>query len=845
MPRSTAPVSEWDLVNRFQVFLLALTGLVLSVASGWTTWIGMTNFTHESVLSLMITFGIQGVMMALSWVLGSRLASTLAVGYAAGAIRNPESSALVLRIVEGLLISALLMIAFIVIAQYFDLLEEFGIESAAPPISASALAGISLVLLTVLILIPYGPGFIHGTVAAFATVGRNLIVLCMLAACLFASVFFSFDSLFSRILPDEERRRIADFRSTSVVSDIHSELYAVATEEFAATRNGFFKSREWSAYNAQVDDLIAGLSAMPKAIDAQIARERRRHKASEALRSSKVSEISIERNRLLQQRLRLNRELEDAQAKLAPLQQVISGHTESLANLQRQIALKKVEMDDELKGLGVTKSPGVGKVYLGLKDEFQAMQSTLRRITSIRDVVKAQHDGLIGRISKLRRTIARSGSNAQRLANDEKSLKAQKTEAGSMAQLQARRSEALEHVERLQAVRQRFQVAPNETTIAALERQCLASLDVVKLGRGQAATRNEPACGLTSLRAKAAPLFNLQTGLERLQAHCRNQSQANRAGKAFEDTVAKARQCIVQSGLLPAQSAALTAKLDGLERERDDKAHRFVVSMNAFADGNKLAYLAAGIALAIDLLVLVSGLLGALALQPRAADVVLPSEKRAAGGGDDATQIAKIVRGLRLAFGSDANEKAKCVLGYIEPVTMADEIGMKIDMSSVRGADKVVVRDFLNAGAAFAQAYGLSTGPSEVGIRNNLYLAALELGGLSTGRTSVRNAMAVAATGIVEAFSAPNPSTSSSPQSTPDVKARSSAVTQGREAPPSGTEPATVSSEEIDRSGVESQSSTAVSGRETGPAQAPKQPADERSEARLVSVSDGGFKFDY
>ena len=85
MPRSAAPVKEWDLVNRFQVFLLALTGLVLSLASGWTTWIGMTNFTHESVLSLMITFGIQGVMLALSWVLGSRLASTLAVGHAAEA----------------------------------------------------------------------------------------------------------------------------------------------------------------------------------------------------------------------------------------------------------------------------------------------------------------------------------------------------------------------------------------------------------------------------------------------------------------------------------------------------------------------------------------------------------------------------------------------------------------------------------------------------------------------------------------------------------------------------------------------------------------------------------------
>ena len=33
---------------------------------------------------------------------------------------------------------------------------------------------------------------------------------------------------------------------------------------------------------------------------------------------------------------------------------------------------------------------------------------------------------------------------------------------------------------------------------------------------------------------------------------------------------------------------------------RDDKAHRFVVTWNAFQDGNRLAYLALAIAIGID-----------------------------------------------------------------------------------------------------------------------------------------------------------------------------------------------------------------------------------------------------
>ena len=62
-----APVS-WQLV------LLASTALALSVASGWTTWDGMTNFTDSRLLSLLITFGIQGVMLISAWLIGESFA---------------------------------------------------------------------------------------------------------------------------------------------------------------------------------------------------------------------------------------------------------------------------------------------------------------------------------------------------------------------------------------------------------------------------------------------------------------------------------------------------------------------------------------------------------------------------------------------------------------------------------------------------------------------------------------------------------------------------------------------------------------------------------------------------
>ena len=54
---------------------------------------------------------------------------------------------------------------------------------------------------------------------------------------------------------------------------------------------------------------------------------------------------------------------------------------------------------------------------------------------------------------------------------------------------------------------------------------------------------------------------------------------------------------------------------------RDDKAHRFVVTWNAFLDGNRLAYLALVLAIGVDALVFMAGLFGAAAVKSPLSDV--------------------------------------------------------------------------------------------------------------------------------------------------------------------------------------------------------------------------------
>ena len=66
--------------TNWQLTVLATSALFLSIASGWRTWDGMAQFTGESVLSLLITFGIQGVMLIIAWLIGESFAAGLASG---------------------------------------------------------------------------------------------------------------------------------------------------------------------------------------------------------------------------------------------------------------------------------------------------------------------------------------------------------------------------------------------------------------------------------------------------------------------------------------------------------------------------------------------------------------------------------------------------------------------------------------------------------------------------------------------------------------------------------------------------------------------------------------------
>ena len=66
---------EKVLFTNWRLALIGAAALLLSLAGGWTTWDGMRNFTGESVLSAMFTFGIHGIMLIVAWLIGESFAT--------------------------------------------------------------------------------------------------------------------------------------------------------------------------------------------------------------------------------------------------------------------------------------------------------------------------------------------------------------------------------------------------------------------------------------------------------------------------------------------------------------------------------------------------------------------------------------------------------------------------------------------------------------------------------------------------------------------------------------------------------------------------------------------------
>ena len=205
---------EETVFTNWRLALLGTTGIVLSAAAGWRTWEGMYNFTGEPLLSGMVTFGIQGIMLIVAWLIGE--------SFATGMNARPRSgeSSLVSAAVQpwlGSFIGLLLFITgFVLFLQWTGQtdVKHANVEDLGWANAGDKFLMLGAGLLMVALFALYAANdLVRPYLQVVRVIIRNSMLWLMFFACMATSVFFSFDSFFTAIFPQSERVRAAELRA--------------------------------------------------------------------------------------------------------------------------------------------------------------------------------------------------------------------------------------------------------------------------------------------------------------------------------------------------------------------------------------------------------------------------------------------------------------------------------------------------------------------------------------------------------------------------------------------------------------------------------------------------------
>jgi hypothetical protein len=675
--------AEW------QLFLLGITGFVLSLASGYTTWMGMTNFTGEKTLSLMVTFGIQGVMLIVAWLIGESFATgmnrRLPDGRPAGKLDT--------------FIGVLLALVVVSAVFYWVLHASgtFGFTKSGDtrPIDWSRFADVAAYFaLGLIVLGVLAFNFARGGelslpyVQSARIIVKNAVLWVMFLACMATSVFFSFDSLFTAIFPKEERVRAAQLRAQNQVAGIVADIGSTIETRRVTEIDRLFQVKGWTDYDRHLTTLAERSQGAQREIEAyfnaQIEDKNRAIKQQQERITSAQSGsagLLVKKNTLTDELSRLKGERPSLAADYAEKKS-------ELDNRAKGVDAKRVEAQAEDRGAEGTLKQGKGPMYRQLMAELARMQDAYKiQETRVRDS-QQRLNAADTRIAQVERELAAVDGDIAKLKGEAETAqqRIKLTQESGAADNQPRIDPA-RVLPAFERARLEFRQEPTREKLVALHQQC-SQLFTAMISTP--ATRDRVRgvdCDPKQATEAAAVMFALNDGMKAFDSGCAGGDKLA-AHQTTDALYGFARKCLADSGLPARETDDLRTKINFLELSRDDKAHPFVATINAFQDGNRLAYLALAIAIAMDALIFMSGLFAANAVRSPLSDV--PSMKARSG-----RQLEAIVENALLP---DTFDNARSVLNAMRPITAHDGFSARvvIQPGDPHAAD---IRRVLNAAA--------------------------------------------------------------------------------------------------------------------------------------------------
>lgn len=680
-------VAEKIAFSNWQLALLGATGLILSLASGWTTWDGMRNFTNEPLLSLMITFGIQGVMLIVAWLIGESFASGMNVRTAPGKGRiafNGYGFEWVAGALLGIVIVGC-MIALIVRAQ----------ESATPLLSNDqllfgtvALAALGLVaILQGDLLSPY--------FQSSKIILRNAVLWVMFLACMATSVFFSFDSLFSTIFPQSERIRAAELRAQNQVAGIVSDIGQTITSRRLQEAESLFSSPGWLAYEKQLDKLAGKAQGAQAAIEEYFVTQMEDRRSKQAEQQERRASAESQQSGLQIKSIQLNEEISRLQAERPEAAAAVEQQRQVVSEIERRLDEQRAVVLAEEKGVEGTGKVGRGSQWRAEKAAESRIASELQVANERLSAPQKRIDSIDKRISTIKAELSQIEGQLAQLKGEAQTAQQRITalEASTGTDQDSLKVDPARVLPAFERAKAAFRQEPTAVGLTDLQLQCTNLLGAMTATPTTKEGVRDIDCDPKSASEAASVVFALNNGTNVFNANCAGGERLEGLGST-DALFGFARKCLTDSGLPSKDTDELRTKINFAELNRDDKAHRFVVTWNAFSDGNRLAYLALAIAIAIDALVFMSGLFGANAIRSPLQDVPRNQAR-------SAQQLEAVIEN---ALQPHPYENARAVIAAMRPIESRNGYTQRVTLDDPSVPDYHAILSVLNAGCSIGAA---------------------------------------------------------------------------------------------------------------------------------------------
>ena len=664
---------EDTIFSNWRLALLGATGLVLSIASGWTTWDGMRNFTNEPTLSLMITFGIQGVMLIVAWLIGESFATGMHQ-------RGPQRSMQWTQALGGA-VAALALIGLVVALVMIGRM----------PLTTDQILfiGVGLALLCLVGFLQWD--LLQPYLQSSRIVLRNAVLWVMFLACMATSVFFSFDSLFSAIFPDEERARAAQLRAQNQVAGIVADIGQTISIRHNAEAQELFKREGWLRYEAQLDQLTKVSQGAQTAIEAYFVEQMEERRKSIALQQERIASAESSTAGLTTKKVRLGEELSRLQAERPEAAAKVLQQKQLVADIEKRLDEQRARTLAEERGVEGSGKVGRGKFWRESRAQEQRIAGELEVAKKRLSSPQSRLSNIDKRVSDIKVELAQiDGALAQ--ATGEAQTAQQRIAAAQQQpgdETNTPRVDPARVLPAFETAKAAFRQEPTAERLANLHQQCSQLVNAMSSAPATKERVRSIDCDPKQASEAAALIFALNDGAKRFSTHCAGGDKLEQ-NTSTDALFGFARRCLSDAGLPSAQTDQLRNQINHAELNRDDKAFRFVVTLNAFQDGNKLAYLALGIAIAIDLLVFMSGLFGANAVRSPLQDV--PTSRARS-----ASQLEAIIENALLP---DKFDNAHAVLEAMQPITPIDGFAQEVIVPYHDTPNRPRILKVLNAGSA-------------------------------------------------------------------------------------------------------------------------------------------------